>query len=186
MKCRQQLELLVQAAPVPPQQMVFVPLPEPCAQIRFVVFVQHCSLVVQASPAARGRHRLHRLRRLRLAASASPDSAAIPTSAAVDATAAPNADLRVARRELDSLTSRESASNRDPSTVASDLGGASASPVSTKRRLRAPEPTRRKEARSGAAGRTHGHQVGSPQSTTPTLTGTPGPRDRMHLFGRAG
>jgi hypothetical protein len=150
----------VQGAPVPPQQMVLVPLPGPSAQILFVLSVQHCSLVVQKSPAARGRHRLHRRRRLRLAASVSPESAASPTSATVDAVAAPNADLRVVRRVLDSPTSRVSASNCDPSTATSDLGDAPASPVSTKRRpIGRQLPARRKEARSHGVGRAHGFWV---------------------------
>ena len=41
-KCRQQLELLEQEAPVPPQQTVSVPVPEAKAQILFVLSVQHC------------------------------------------------------------------------------------------------------------------------------------------------
>ena len=93
-------------------------------QILFVSFVQHCLLFVQSDPAPCGLHRLHLFRRLRFFASASPNSAASPTTATVEAAAVPSADLRVLRRVLASLTSRVSESNRDLSTAASDLGDA--------------------------------------------------------------
>ena len=153
-KCRQHSELTEHEAPVPPQQMVSVPEPEPSAQIRFVLSVQQCTLVVQSDPAVRGWHCGHRRCRLRFLASVSPERAASPTTATVDATAAPTADLRVVRRVLTSSTRRVSESNRDPSTATSDLGDASASPVSTQHRPSGRQlPTRRKEARSGGVGR---------------------------------
>ena len=107
MKCRQHWALLVQEAPVPPQQTVVPPVPGPSAQIRFVLSVQHCSLVEQTSPNDRGRQRGHRRPRLRfrllllfllrLWASVSLERAVSPTTATVDAAAAPSADLRVLR-----------------------------------------------------------------------------------------
>ena len=129
-KCRQHCELAVHEAPVPPQQMVLVPLPAPSAQIRSVLSAQHCSFVEQNSPAARGVHRGHRRRRFRLRflASASPERAASPKSATADAAAAPTADLRVVRRVLAPPTCRVSASNSDPSTATSRLGDAGRRP----------------------------------------------------------
>ena len=57
----QQSALIEHGTPFPLQHVVCVALGVFNAQIRFVVFVQHCSLVEQASPSDRGRHRLHRL-----------------------------------------------------------------------------------------------------------------------------
>jgi hypothetical protein len=120
----QQSALIEHGTPVALQHTVWVALGVFNAQIRFVVFVQHCSLVAQASPSPRARQRRHRRRRRRsrLAASVSPDRAASPTSATVDAAAAPTADLSVVRRVLAAPTSRETESNRDPSNAASDPG----------------------------------------------------------------
>ncbi len=184
MKCRQHWALLVQEAPVPPQQMVSPPVPGARAQILFVLSVQHCSLVVQSDPAARGRQRSQRLRRLRFRlrfrASASLESAVSPTTATVDAAAAPSADLSVLRLVLACPTSRVSESKRDPSTVASNLGDAATPPASRKRRPVGHEllrPVGRREAAFSAVRIPVGRAVNAPPTSH-----TPMPRYRMQLL----
>jgi hypothetical protein len=151
----QQSALIEQATPVPLQHTVVVALGVFNAQIRFVSFVQHWSFLEQASPNPRPRQRRHRRRRRRSAASASPDRAASPTSARVDAAAAPTADLSVVRRVVAAPTSRETESNRDPSTAASDSGDSLRRPCRRNAGRLTANSVRRKEARSSIVSRAH-------------------------------
>ena len=151
-----------------------------------VRFVRAALLVGRAQRAgrlrlrtARAGRRLHRFRCL-FFASASPESAASPTSARVDAAAAPRADLGCCAACWAHRPAAVSASNRDPSMAASHLGDAAAPPLLTKRRPVRPELlARREQARRCHIGRAQVPSAGSSVSSTATSSVTPHVRDWM-------